>query len=65
MESQAIPASPMWLKRKINSDSDWNNIKPCTYDTRVCDELVMRSFTLKSYDFSMTKLSPIGVQFSF
>lgn len=65
MESQAIPASPMWLKRKIHSDSKWNNIKPCIYDTRVCDELVMRSFTLKSYDFSMTKLSPIEVQFSF
>ncbi|KAK3026956.1 hypothetical protein RJ639_040808 [Escallonia herrerae] len=59
MESRSIPGSPMWLKSKVLSDESWNNIKSCIYDTRTCDDLIARSYVLKSYDFTTSKLSPI------
>ncbi|KAF8389298.1 hypothetical protein HHK36_025991 [Tetracentron sinense] len=58
-ESRAIPASPMWLKLKIHDNNNWNNIKSCIYDTHICDDLVSRTSSLKSYDFSLKKLSSI------
>lgn len=59
MESRSIPASPVWLKFKIYDNYNWNNIKTCIFDTRTCDDL--RSQSLKSYDFSLKKLSYIEV----
>ncbi|XP_073015765.1 LOW QUALITY PROTEIN: tetraspanin-15 [Primulina eburnea] len=59
METRQIPASPRWLKMKVNSNSNWNNIKSCLYDTRICRDLEARSYNLKFYDFSTSKLSPL------
>ncbi|XP_059636225.1 tetraspanin-15 [Cornus florida] len=58
-ESRTIPGSPSWLQMIVHDKNYWNNIKSCIYDTRTCNELVSRSYMLKSYDFSTTKLSPI------
>ncbi|XVF88075.1 hypothetical protein PTKIN_Ptkin19aG0020100 [Pterospermum kingtungense] len=57
MESRMIPATPLWFKTKIHDNSLWSNIKDCIYDTGVCQDLAMASIQLKSYDFSMKKLS--------
>ncbi|KZV35658.1 Tetraspanin15 [Dorcoceras hygrometricum] len=59
METRQIPASPRWLKMKVNSNSNWNNIKSCLYDTRICRDLEARSYNLKFYDFTTSKLSPL------
>ncbi|KAM7511691.1 hypothetical protein LguiB_010566 [Lonicera macranthoides] len=59
MESTSIPGSPLWIKMKVINNNNWNNIKSCIYDTRTCDDLVSRSYALKSYDFTTSKLSPI------
>ncbi|GLT73452.1 hypothetical protein SLA2020_453110 [Shorea laevis] len=59
MESRTIPGSPMWLKLKVHNQNNWNNIRACIYDTGACTELVSRSSMLKSYDFSIKRLSPI------
>lgn len=63
MESRTIPGSPMWLKLKVHNQNNWNNIRACIYDTGACTELVSRSSMLKSYDFSIKRLSPIEVIF--
>lgn len=65
MESTSIPGSPLWIKMKVINNNNWNNIKSCIYDTRTCDDLVSRSYALKSYDFTTSKLSPIEVHFPF
>ncbi|KAK3221741.1 hypothetical protein Dsin_008766 [Dipteronia sinensis] len=59
MESRKIPASPRWFRLKIDNNNNWNNIKSCIYDTGACDDLQSRFFTLKSYDFSTSKLTSI------
>ncbi|TXG60891.1 hypothetical protein EZV62_012254 [Acer yangbiense] len=59
MESRKIPASPRWFRLKIDNNNNWNNIKSCIYDTGTCDDLQSRFFTLKSYDFSTSKLTSI------
>lgn len=62
MESQSIPASPQWLKTKILLDNNsWNAIKSCIYDKKACQSLASRSYMMKSYDFTSSKLSPIEV----
>lgn len=61
MESRRIPASPKWLRSKIEDDLYWNHIKTCIFETRTCDDLFSRSVTSKSYDFSMSKLTTIEV----
>ncbi|KAK0571102.1 hypothetical protein LWI29_011169 [Acer saccharum] len=61
MESRKIPASPRWFRLKIDNNNNWNNIKSCIYDTGACDDLQSRFFTLKSYDFSTSKLTSIEV----
>ncbi|KAI6692022.1 hypothetical protein NL676_019732 [Syzygium grande] len=58
-ESKAVIGSPTWLKDKVYNDNNWNYIKSCIYDSRICDDLVARSLSLKSFDFSARKLSPI------
>ncbi|XVE98666.1 hypothetical protein REPUB_Repub03eG0127000 [Reevesia pubescens] len=57
MENRRIPATPLWFKMKIHDNSLWSNIKDCIYDTEVCQDLATTSMGLKSYDFSMKKLS--------
>ncbi|XVF34320.1 hypothetical protein REPUB_Repub18cG0049600 [Reevesia pubescens] len=59
MENRKIPATPLWFKMKLHDDSLWSNIKDCIYDTGVCQDLATTSMQLKSYDFSMKKLSLI------
>ncbi|XP_038710270.1 tetraspanin-15-like [Tripterygium wilfordii] len=59
MESRKIFASPRWFKSKVHDDRNWQNIKSCIYDSNVCNDLVSRSLTLKSYDFSTKKLSSL------
>ncbi|KAH9806170.1 tetraspanin-15 [Citrus sinensis] len=59
MESRKILASPRWFKLKVDNPNNWNNIKSCIYDTKICDDLFLKSLTVKSYDFTMKKLSPI------
>ncbi|XP_073153627.1 tetraspanin-15 [Henckelia pumila] len=59
METRQIPASPRWLKTKVNSNSNWITIKSCLYDTRICRDLEARSYNLKFDDFSTSKLSPL------
>nr|WDA42953.1 tetraspanin-15 [Fagopyrum tataricum] len=54
-----LPASPVWFKLKIDRLDTWSDIKHCIYDTRVCDYLITRSLTLKSYEFTNSKLSPL------
>lgn len=61
MESRKILASPRWFKLKVDNPNNWNNIKSCIYDTKICDDLFLKSLTVKSYDFTMKKLSPIEV----
>ncbi|KAK6248152.1 hypothetical protein QUC31_019717 [Theobroma cacao] len=59
MEGRRIPATPSWFQMKIRDNSLWSNIKQCIYDTGVCEDLATTSVDLKSYDFSMKKLSSI------
>ncbi|KVH93725.1 tetraspanin-15-like [Cynara cardunculus var. scolymus] len=59
IESRMIPGSPSWLKMMVNDDNNWYNIETCIYNTRTCQDLAVQSIMIKSYDFSMTKLSPI------
>ena len=61
MENRRIPATPLWFKMKMHDNSLWSNIKDCIYDTGVCQDLATTSMQLKSYDFSMKKLSSIEV----
>ncbi|KAK4431917.1 Tetraspanin-15 [Sesamum alatum] len=53
-ETRQIPASPGWLKLEVDDDGTWNNIKSCLYDTRMCRDLMSRS-----YNPNPTHLSPI------
>ncbi|TYH57735.1 hypothetical protein ES332_D08G110300v1 [Gossypium tomentosum] len=59
MENRRIPATPLWFEMKIHDNELWNNIKECIYDTGVCRDLALTSTKLKSYDFSMKKLSSV------
>ncbi|KAL5773024.1 hypothetical protein ACOSP7_012641 [Xanthoceras sorbifolium] len=59
MESRKIPASPRWFRLKIQNNNNWDNIKSCIYDVGACDDLQSRMFTMKSYDFITSKLTPI------
>ncbi|XP_044462805.1 tetraspanin-15-like [Mangifera indica] len=59
LESRRIPASPKWLRSKVTDPLNWNYIKTCIYETKICDDLFSRSISSKSYDFSMSKLSSI------
>lgn len=61
MESRKVLGSPTWLKAKVYDDRKWNSIKSCIYDTGVCKNLVEKTLTVKSYDLSVKKLSPIEV----
>lgn len=62
LESRRIPASPKWLRSKVTDPLNWNYIKTCIYETKICDDLFSRSISSKSYDFSMSKLSSIEVK---
>ncbi|XVF47831.1 hypothetical protein PTKIN_Ptkin03bG0142400 [Pterospermum kingtungense] len=59
LENRRMPASPLWFKMKIHDDGLWGDIKECIYDTRICQDLATTTNQLKSYDFSMKKLSSI------
>ncbi|KAL4302998.1 hypothetical protein GQ457_10G005090 [Hibiscus cannabinus] len=59
MENRRIPATPLWFEMKIHDDNLWSNIKGCIYKAGICRDLAMTSEKLKSYDFSMKKLSSI------
>ncbi|GAB4838174.1 hypothetical protein Ancab_027703 [Ancistrocladus abbreviatus] len=59
MESRTVFGSPMWISMKVNRNENWNNIKSCIYDTGVCDELIARSLTMESSDFTLLKLTSI------
>lgn len=62
MESRSIPASPQELKTKILvDDNSWDTIKSCIYDTKTCQSLASRSYMLKPYDFTTSKLSSLEV----
>ncbi|XP_023001208.1 tetraspanin-15 [Cucurbita maxima] len=59
METRSVAASPKWLRLKVFDNAHWEDIKSCIYDTGACDDLVSRTLMLKSYDFSLHKLSSI------
>ncbi|KAL9261944.1 Tetraspanin-15-like protein [Drosera capensis] len=59
LQSRAIMGSPSWLKMKVNTDENWVQIKSCIYDTRACDDVIVRSMRLKPYEFTMDNFSPI------
>ncbi|CAK9329779.1 unnamed protein product [Citrullus colocynthis] len=59
MESRSVAASPKWLRLKVFDEAHWQDIKTCIYDTGACDDLVSRTLMLKSYDFSLKKLSSV------
>ncbi|KAG6589743.1 Tetraspanin-15, partial [Cucurbita argyrosperma subsp. sororia] len=59
MESRSVAASPKWLRLKVFDEAHWQDIKSCIYDTGACDDLVSRTLMLKSYDFSLKKLTSI------
>ncbi|GKV22297.1 hypothetical protein SLEP1_g32179 [Rubroshorea leprosula] len=59
MESRRMPASPMWLKAKVQNNNKWNDIKSCIYDSETCEEMAITSMQLSPYAFSMRKLTPI------
>ncbi|XP_038878554.1 tetraspanin-15 [Benincasa hispida] len=59
MESRSVAASPKWLRLKVFNEAHWQDIKSCIYDTGACDDLISRTLMLKSYDFSLKKLSSI------
>ncbi|KAI3446686.1 hypothetical protein Pfo_003351 [Paulownia fortunei] len=59
VETRQTPASPSWLKMMVQIDSNWNNIKSCLFDTRICRDLGSRSDNLKPYGYTTSKLSPI------
>lgn len=61
MESRSVAASPKWLRVKVFNDAHWDDIKSCIYDMGACDDLVSRTLMLKSYDFSLKKLSSLEV----
>ncbi|GAB4853624.1 hypothetical protein Ancab_017815 [Ancistrocladus abbreviatus] len=58
-ESRLVRGSPMWINMKVNKIKNWNNIKPCIYGSRVCDDLITRSLTLQASDFTLLKLTSI------
>lgn len=64
MESRSVAASPKWLRLKVFDEAHWQDIKTCIYDTGACDDLVSRTLMLKSYDFSLKKLSSVEVKSS-
>ncbi|XP_011079443.1 tetraspanin-15 [Sesamum indicum] len=53
-ETRQIPASPGWFKVEVEDDGNWDNIKSCLYDTKMCRDLMSRSY----YPMP-THLSPI------
>ncbi|KGN65267.1 tetraspanin-15 [Cucumis sativus] len=57
MESRSVAASPKWLRLKVFDQAHSQDIKTCIYDSGACDDLVSRTLMLKSYDFSLKKLS--------
>ena len=64
MESRSVAASPKWLRLKVFDQAHSQDIKTCIYDSGACDDLVSRTLMLKSYDFSLKKLSFIEVNSS-
>lgn len=61
VETRTMPGSPKWLTIKVQNNYIWNEIKSCIYDTTTCQNLISKSYLLKSYDFTSSKLSPIEV----
>ncbi|XP_052198371.1 tetraspanin-15 [Diospyros lotus] len=57
--SRTIPGSPVWLKKKVADDKNWDRIKSCIYTARRCDDLFSRTYMLKEYDFSKSRFSYI------
>ncbi|XP_009789464.1 tetraspanin-15 [Nicotiana sylvestris] len=59
MEARGVPGSPAWLKMTVHDDETWSNIKSCIYSTKTCNDLISRTYMLKSYDFTSIKLSSV------
>lgn len=64
MEARGVPGSPAWLKMTVHDDETWSNIKSCIYSTKTCNDLISRTYMLKSYDFTSIKLSSVEVMFT-
>lgn len=61
MESRSMPGSPQRLKLNIYDTNHWSTIKSCLYDKSICQILAYRTSMIKSYDYTVKKLSPVQV----
>ncbi|KAJ4833124.1 hypothetical protein Tsubulata_006230 [Turnera subulata] len=57
MENRRLMATPSWFRERVRNDDNWENIKSCIYSTETCDDLASRTAHLRSYDFTLKKLS--------
>lgn len=63
-ESQALPASPLWIRRRVANNHNWLKIKKCICDeSRTCSNLAYKTAGFNLYDFRTKKLSLIEVTF--
>lgn len=60
-ESQSLPASPMWIKRRVTNIHNWLKIKKCICDSRICPNLAYRTAGFNYYDFKTERLSLVEV----
>ncbi|KAJ8634717.1 hypothetical protein MRB53_008984 [Persea americana] len=59
-ESQALPASPLWIRRRVANNHNWLKIKKCICDeSRTCSNLAYKTAGFNLYDFRTKKLSLI------
>ncbi|XP_074369576.1 tetraspanin-15-like [Apium graveolens] len=58
-ESRSMPGSPQRLKLNIYDTNRWSTIKSCLYDKSICQILAYRTSMIKSYDYSVKRLSPV------
>lgn len=61
MESRAVPASPLWIKSRMDEDDIWASVKNCIYSSRTCPDLAYKTIQLSAIDFNNKKLSAIEV----
>ncbi|XP_020083471.1 tetraspanin-15 [Ananas comosus] len=59
MEARQVPASPGWFQTRLASTGNWNEVKSCLYNNRICSDLAYRTGGLSAHEFGKIKLSPV------
>lgn len=50
-----------WLQKRVNSDKNWNRIKSCLMDSKVCKSMIDDGSTTRVEEFYKERLSAIQV----